>query len=89
MEDNEIETEPEALFTDDATWDEADEGDRRYDEMVERSLFDPQTHGEWMFRHAFTHPASLTFPDIDTGTPDGMEPETERARRRAPIREAA
>lgn len=73
----EIETEPHA-------WDEEDEGDRRYDLMVEDAL-DPQTHADWMHQYRMLHPASATMPDIESGTPAGMEPESERARRRAPI----
>ena len=88
MYTDEIEAEPEEFET--HHWDEADEGDRRYDEMVERALFDPQTHQEWLMHHRLMHPAVLTMPDMDTGTPEGMEPESERTRRqRTPYREAA
>jgi hypothetical protein len=59
-------------------WDEADEGDRLYDQTVERALFDPQTHAEWMLHARMVHPASLP-PRME------VEDEMERARRRAPI----
>ena len=75
---------PEPENEETVSWDAADEADSRYDALVDNSLFDPQTHTEWMMHFRLTHPAKPTMPDMDT-QPDNLEPESERARRRAPI----
>ena len=57
------------------TWDEADEGDQRYDAMVEDQLFD---------RHSWPGNEDTFLRNLAGG-----EDEMERARRRAPIKERA